>query len=279
MNLFVTGGTGFIGSHFLRIALRAGHRVVAIRRPRAQPRIPLTDEPIWIEKELADCEPHDFQNIDALVHFAAAGVSPQITTWAEAFKINVFDQINLLEVCKNAGVGRIVYCGSCVEYGLVANNFREIPPSAALEPVGIYASSKAAGAIGAMAFARQCSNISFSYLRVFTAYGDGQHESNFWPSLRTAALAGQDYPMTQGEQVRDFVAVEEVAARFLDVAVNSNLKPGNPEIHNIGSGKPQTLRAFAEHWWDKWEAKGRLLYGAIPYRENEVMRYVPQLTL
>ena len=83
--------------------------------------------------------------------------------------------------------------------------------------------------------------------------------------------------MTKGEQVRDFVAVEDVVARFLDVAVNSDLKPSNPVIHNIGCGKPQTLKDFAEFWWEKWQAKGKLLIGAVPYQENEVKRYVPQI--
>jgi nucleoside-diphosphate-sugar epimerase len=154
----------------------------------------------------------------------------------------------------------------------------EIPTTAPLEPTGPYHASKAAATVAALALAhmdkREC-----AILRPFHVYGEGEDATRFWPSLRTAALEGQDYPMTQGEQVRDFVAVEDVAARFLDVAINSNLKPGNPEIHNIGSGKPQTLRAFAEQWWNKWEARGKLLFGAIPYRENEVMRYVPQLTL
>ena len=278
MNLFVTGGTGFIGSHFLRIALRAGHRVVAIRRPRAQPRILLTDEPIWIEKELADCRPDDFQGIDALVHFAAAGVNPKDANWESCFKTNLTDSLRVWRTASAGGVKRLIVCGSCFEYGKTGERMAEIPTTAPLEPTGPYHASKAAATVAALALAHM-DKLECAILRPFHVYGEGEDASRFWPSLRTAAQAGQDYPMTQGEQVRDFVAVEDVATRFLDVAVNSNLKPGNPEIHNIGSGKPQTLRAFAEHWWDKWEAKGKLLYGAIPYRENEVMRYVPQLTL
>jgi hypothetical protein len=40
-----------------------------------------------------------------------------------------------------------------------------------------------------------------------------------------------------------------------------------------------TILEFAQRWWDKWDAIGRLMPGAIPYRPNEVMRYVPELTL
>jgi hypothetical protein len=35
------------------------------------------------------------------------------------------------------------------------------------------------------------------------------------------------------------------------------------------------VREFAEHWWQKFEARGKLLFGALPYRADEVMRYVP----
>ena len=48
-------------------------------------------------------------------------------------------------------------------------------------------------------------------------------------------------------------------------------------VKNLGSGNPQSVREFVEHWWKKFEAKGKLKLGAVPYRENEVMRFVPDL--
>jgi len=52
----------------------------------------------------------------------------------------------------------------------------------------------------------------------------------------------------------------------------------SPLVANVGTGHPQTLLGFAEHWWKNWDAKGRLLPGALPYRDNEVMRYVPEVS-
>jgi hypothetical protein len=69
--------------------------------------------------------------------------------------------------------------------------------------------------------------------------------------------------------------VEAVAAEFLRSAVEGDLKPGQPVIRNVGTGKPQTIRQFAERWWEVWGAKGKLLPGALPYRQYEVMRCVP----
>ena len=83
--------------------------------------------------------------------------------------------------------------------------------------------------------------------------------------------------MTFGEQVRDFIPVEDVAQTFLSFLEKTPPAPGNPEIHNVGSGQPQTLREFAEFWWKKWGATGKLKFGEIPYREGEVMRYAPEI--
>ena len=276
MNLFVTGSTGFIGSHFLRIALRAGNRIIAIRRSGSVPRISLPEEPIWLEKKLADCEPDDFQGVDALIHFAGAGVNPKDANWDSCFQTNLIDSLRVWRTASAGGVKRLIVCGSCFEYGKTGDRVAQISTTDPLEPIGPYPASKAAATVAALALAHT-DKLECAILRPFHVYGEGEDSARFWPSLRKAALVGQDYPMTKGEQVRDFVAVEDVVARFLDVAVNSDLKPSNPVIHNIGCGKPQTVKDFAEFWWEKWQAKGKLLIGAVPYQENEVKRYVPQI--
>ena len=108
-------------------------------------------------------------------------------------------------------------------------------------------------------------------------YGDGEAEVRLWPSLRHAALAGIDLPITLGEQVRDFVPVEDVAMDLLDACELTGVKDGEPLFRNLGSGRLQSIREFAVFWWRHWRAQGDLRFG-IPYREGEVMRYVPQLT-
>ena len=278
MRVFVTGATGFLGSHFIKAATAAGHDVAALRRPGSEPRITLPEDVNWIEKPLDQIEARDCRDQDVFLHFSAQGVSPQKTTWLEAYRHNVLEQLHALLTAAGAGIDRFVICGTCFEYGPTAVRFERIPPSAPLHPIGAYATSKAVGSFTAAGFATD-HGVRMAYLRVFHAFGPGQHPSNFWPSLRTAALTGSDFPMTAGQQVRDFVRVEDVAQQFLDVCVTRSLEPGKAEFHNIGSGSPTTLLAFAQEWWRRWNAKGRLLPGALPYRQDEVMRYVPELTL
>lgn len=278
MRLLVTGATGFVGSHFANAAIAAGHEVLALRRPSSLPRLPVAQGVQWIEKPLGGLAPADCKRIDALVHFSSHGVSPQRTTWLAAFQHNVVDQLHAIHVAADSGVKRFILCGSCLEYGPAAAEYEKIPPTADLRPRGPYAASKAAGCVAAMALARTQS-LQMAYLRVFNAFGEGQHPDNLWPSLREAALAGADYPMTPGMQIRDFLPVSQATATFLDVCSNRPLAAGVPEVHNVGSGHPTTVLAFAQHWWGKWHAKGRLVPGALPYLKDEVMHYVPELTL
>lgn len=278
MRLIVTGGTGFIGSHFLNAAVAAGHEVLALRRSGSSPRITVPDSVKWLDGELNDL---DFSNpVDqadtALVHLAAYGVDMSKSDWDACFRVNVTDSLSAWLRAADAGVTRFIICGSCFEYGIAGEAFDQIPTSAVLLPTGAYHASKAAATMAAIGLAHQ-RNLECLIARPFHVFGEGEADYRFWPSLKKAALSGEDFPMTTGEQIRDFTPVESVAAEFLRVATGANLQPGTPIIRNIGTGRPQSLRCFAEHWWKHWNASGKLLFGAVPQRNREIMRYVPEV--
>lgn len=277
MKIFVTGATGFIGSHFLNQAHQAGHELVALRRSETSaPKVPVPGEVVWLTKEMDKLTSCDFDSVDVLVHLASPGVSPQKATLEELFYWNVSVLGNIMQSAAEANVRRFVIAGTFAEYGRSADRFDPIPPDAPLLPTYDYAASKAAAfqLTHALAVSR---GLELAYLRIFSAFGEGQHPQNFWPALMAAAQSGKNFEMTPGEQVRDYLPVEEVARQFLSWSVTEPLLKGYPTVRNIGSGKPVTMREFAEFWWKHVEAKGSLLVGALPYRENEVMRFVPQI--
>lgn len=277
MKLFVTGGTGFIGSHFLNAAHSAGHEIVALRRSAlSQPRVPLLKNPEWLTREMNKVTPDDIAGCDIFVHLAAAGVSPQKADWPELLRANVTDSVACWLSAISAGTRRFIICGSCFEYGKSAERYEFIPPDAPLEPTSGYGASKAAATVAATALAFE-NQLKLLILRPFQTFGEGQHESNFWSALKKASQSGLDFPMTSGEQIRDFTPVEEVAAAFVSAVSKPDLDPGRPKIENLGTGKPQTLFNFAQTWWSAWKSSGNLLPGSIPNRPNEVMRYVPQI--
>ena len=277
MKIFVTGGTGFIGSHFLQCALDAGHEVLALRRSsKSRPRIPLSREPDWLDKSMPEIEEGELVGCEVLVHLAAHSANVPYDTLENCLVWNVIEPVKLFEKAIAAGLPRFVVAGSCFEYGTAGERYQSIPVDAPLEPTQTYPASKAAASIAFSQLAIE-RKVELILLRIYQVFGEGETESRLWPSLRRAALAGEDFPMTKGEQIRDFIPVEQVAAQFLEACERSDLSPGDPIVENIGTGQPQTLREFAETWWQHWQATGSLKPGAIPYRPHEIMRYVPQV--
>lgn len=278
MRLFVTGGTGFIGSYVLSAALTAGHTVQALRRaPTSSPVIPLSCEPQWVKGDLASLTTSFLEGVDAVIHLASAGVSPQHASWEELLKINVAGSLRLLQLSVDCGVRRFIFAGSCHEYGKAALRYDSIPPNAPLEPLSSYGASKAAAFQLIQAFAIE-NHLELFYGRIFAAFGEGQFAGNFWPSLRRAALAGEDFSMTSGTQINDFIHASEVAIHLLNGCTRTDLIAGDPLVVNIGSGTAMSLRSFAQNEWKRLNASGSILFGTLPTRSNQIERYVPDLT-
>jgi len=275
MRLFVTGGTGFIGSHFVEQALAIGCDVTALRRSvSSRPRIPLTVEPRWLDKRMDELAPDDFVGCEVLVHLAAHTPNVPYDTLERCLHWNMTVPLAMMQAACAAGVKRYVATGTCFEYGRAGERFEFIPTAAPLEATLSYPASKAAASIAFAAFAAE-TDVQMTIARLFQVFGEGEAPNRLWPLLRQAALAGEDLPLTAGEQVRDFMPVEEVASQLLVACADESIEPGRAAIRNLGSGWPQSIREFAEHWWRHWGATGQLQFGAIPYRAGEVMRYVP----
>jgi nucleoside-diphosphate-sugar epimerase len=276
--IFVTGGTGFIGSHFLRAAVAGGYDILALARsPESRPRIALERPPQWLSRPMHEVEASDLVGCDTLVHLAAHAVVPPHDSLENCLHWNLMVPLKLFHVAARAGVTRFVVAGTCFEYGRAGMRYEYIPPDAPLEPTGAYAASKAAASIAFGVFAAQV-GVRLSIHRIFQVFGEGEAEGRLWPSLMSAALAGDDLPLTAGEQIRDFVPVEQVASQLLAACHDEAVERCQAKVTNIGTGRAQTVRAFAEHCWLQWKARGKLRFGELPYRAGEVMRYVPLIS-
>ena len=274
--ILITGSSGFIASYVARrcvernceilLQTRAGRIIDGLARCKAV--------------KLLNCSflalnPEFLNGVDCIIHLASAGVSPRNAEWDELEEINVKGVLAMCQLAQKLNA-KIVIVGSSYEYGKSGLRYEQIPVNAPLEPTFPYAASKAAGCHLALGFARS-EGLCAAYLRIFNAFGIGQHESNLWPSLIKAAKSGQDFGMTEGQQLRDFIPVEDVANQLADAATELEMREGSPFVSNVGSGKTVTVREFSEYWWKKCDAKGRLNIGSVPYRDNEVMRFVPSL--
>ena len=276
MQIFLTGGTGFIGSHFIQQAHKAGHTIIAQRRAGSQPRIPLEQSPQWVDRPLDGDFSKEMQGCDVFVHLASHTPNPPYDSLDRCLYWNVQASLSIAEQARLAGVQHFIVAGSCFEYGHSAERYERIPVDAPLEPMLSYPTSKAAASVAFLGFAAE-HKLHLRIMRIFQVYGEGEPASRLWPSLRAAAREGRDFAMSAGDQVRDFIDVKDVAAAFVNAIDFSGTTPGQPEIRHVGTGIPQRLADFAHHWWHQFEATGELKLGTVPYRYNELMRLVPEI--
>jgi nucleoside-diphosphate-sugar epimerase len=276
MKLFVTGGTGFIGSYFIDLALSLGHDVIAFRRLGSRSEFTLKNNLTWVEGKLDGIFDKELQGVDVFVHFASHTPNPPYAPLEDCLYWNVYAALKLANQAYEAGVKNYLIAGSCFEYGDSANDYEFIPVEAPLKPRLPYPISKAAASLAFEGFARD-KNVRLRLLRIFQVYGDGEQASRFWPSLKRAAIKGEDFNMTAGEQVRDFIPVQDVARQFIEHLDFKGLCDGEARIINVGTGVSQTLKEFAKYWWGYWGASGSLKLNSMPYRAGELMRLVPLL--
>ena len=275
-NIFVTGGCGFIGSYFINEAIKEGYNLFCIKRKNSTPKIKLDKNPIWIPGDLSDDYKNYLSSIDILVHIAATGVSPQVASKHDLLKTNVILPYNLFLDAISMGIKHFIVIGTYAEYGLSGNDYDFIPNNALLQPTSLYASSKSAFLQLLYGLSRE-EKLKIIYSRIFSAYGEGQNKNNFWPALKEAALSGNDFYMTEGKQIRDFIHVKEVSKKLVSQIKKIKKISNGIFVENIGSGSGVSLRDFAEKHWANWNAKGKIHFGSIEYRSNEMKRFVSKI--
>jgi nucleoside-diphosphate-sugar epimerase len=269
--VLVTGAAGFIGQRLVQRLVEAGAQVWAGLAPDEAPER-VAALPTQVEHlvfDLRDAEAVQTAVVETvpqvILHLAATGVTnPQVDPTL-ALTVNAGGTVNLLEAAKELApqVERVVLVGTCYEYGA-----RESVEG--LDPFNAYAASKvAAWAFGRMYW--RMYGLSIVTVRPFQVYGPGQPERSLVPAAVDAALAGRDFPMTPGEQTRDFIFLGDIVAGMLAAAKAPGIAG---ESIDLGTGQACALHDAVALIWKITGAQGQVLHGALPYRTGEVMHSV-----
>lgn len=259
MQILVTGGRGYVGSHLVPRLLNSGHEVTIVDSLRR----PLDVEPpssvdfcrIDVRDAGAMSECFAARSIDAVVHLAAMtfpGESVELPD--ECRSINLGGTQTLLETMKNAGVGRLVFASSCSVYGSPAKY--PVDENSAVNPESPYATSKLAAESAVVEFADLLPGFGAANLRFFNIAGgmSGDSLDRFSAATRlipaairaardfdsTILVRGTDWPTPDGTSVRDYVHIDD-ACRAVELALIA-VSPGRVETVNIGSGVGTSLR-------------------------------------
>ncbi len=224
MHLLLTGGAGFIGSHFSRKLLDEGHEVdcldnfntyydPALKRENVQP---FLDHPRYrlIEGDIVDWPAVENlfaeRSYDSVVHLAArAGVRPSIREPLLYEQVNVLGTMHILEAARRHGVGRIVSASSSSVYGSNSKvPFSESDPVD--HPISPYAATKKAGELMAYTW-HHLYGLSISCMRFFTVYGPRQRPDMAIHKFARLICSGQPVPVFgDGRSRRDYTYIDDI---------------------------------------------------------------------
>lgn len=265
--ILVTGAAGFLGSHLVARLIDRGAEVCALDHASAR-RWAQIDRAGVSTTVRADVRTlgdpvHDraLGRVDAVIHLAAVGVVGEVSDVRELVSTNVDGTVAVLLAAQRLGA-RLIYCGSCFEYGAGERWTEDALPA----PTSEYGAAKAAGWLITQAFARR-TGLEVVALRPFTMYGPMEPPGRLVPSVVRQALAGRPIDLTPGDQVRDFVYVEDVADAFI-AAVTATAAVGG--TFNVCSGTAVTVREIVQRVLRCTGSESNARFGALSYRPTEL---------
>ncbi|MGB2754473.1 MAG: UDP-glucose 4-epimerase GalE [Phycisphaerae bacterium] len=257
MNVFVTGGAGYIGSHVVRLLLEAGHRV-RVYDSLAEGHAAAVPEETLVRGDLMDAqrlvEALD-EGFDCVMHFAAhCYVGESMINPEKYYANNVVAGLRLLTAMRRTGVRRIVFSSSAATYG----EPEQIPITEEhpQNPINAYGQTKL-DFEHALGFYAGAYGLGYASLRYFNAAGaapdgaigeDHDPETHLVPIVLQVALGqrksvqifGTDYPTRDSTCVRDYIHVCDLAQAH--ILAMERIEPGKGGWYNLGNGNGYTVR-------------------------------------
>lgn len=254
MNLLVTGGAGYIGSHFVREALKKGHNVVVFDNLSRGSKESIPAEIEFRQVDL--CNKKALQNeikqfdIDCVVHFAAfAYVGESVESPSLYYNNNVVGSLNLITACVENKIDNFIFSSTCSLYG----NPNKVPitESESIKPINPYAFTKYFIEQILVDYSRAY-NLKYAALRYFNAAGadpEGdigeKHDpethlipivlKNALDNSRPFFIFGDDYDTEDGTCIRDYIHIIDLADAHLR-AIDYIVDQKKSLILNLGTG-------------------------------------------
>jgi UDP-glucose 4-epimerase len=256
MNIFVTGGAGYIGSVTAQALLEAGHTVTVYDSLVSGYRAAIPETARFIQNDLGDAAALtaglSSEKYDAVMHFAAfieAGDSMKDP--GKFFKNNLANSLQLIETATHAGVKHFVLSSTAAVY---ASDDSPLTEDSGIDPANVYGFTKLA-IEQALEWYRKIHRLHFAALRYFNACGAlpgrgeaHQPESHLIPLVLKVALGqrdaasiyGTDYPTPDGTCIRDYIHIADLVSAHL-LALEA-LGSHDRLVYNLGNGSGYSVR-------------------------------------
>jgi UDP-glucose 4-epimerase len=256
MNIFVTGGAGYIGSAATVALIKADHRVTVYDSLVKGYKQAVPAEARFVQADLSDAETLQAalksEQYDAVMHFAAfieAGES--MVDPGKFFRNNFANSNQLIDAVVKAGIPRLVFSSTA---GVYASSDQPISEDNPLGPVNVYGQTKLM-VEQALGWYRKVYGLRTAVLRYFNAAGaDGDRgeahkpESHLIPLVLKVALGqrpdikifGTDYPTPDGTNIRDYIHITDLVSAHL-LALDA-LENKETLLFNLGNGTGYSVR-------------------------------------
>ena len=263
MKIFVSGATGYLGYHFVKVAINQGHEVLCLRRPTSRSLFEseIENKVKWVvnDEELKSAV-IDFQP-DVLFHAAWGGVRGADRNNIEIQKENLVMSHNLFTLYPYK---QIIAIGSQAEYGYYNDIISVDHP---LKPTMEYAKAKIQCCKDLQNYCEQ-NNIEWQWIRIFTVFGEKQTGGLIKLAIEKCLNGEESFDTTPGEQKYSYLYAED----FGKAICNMLGSKGKSGIYNLS--QPQCLKSnkeILESVKILTKSDMHLNFGAMPYPEGQVM--------
>ena len=266
MKIAVTGATGFIGTHVLKELGRHPVEIIAVTR-EPQRLSASVDVRRIVSLDIADSDPDCYEKLgrpDVLIHLAWNGL-PNYKS-VHHFETELPHQFRFLKALIEGGLPSLFVAGTCFEYGMQSGPLSTDMPAQPSNPYGFAKDALRQQ----LAFLKTTNPFNLTWARLFYLYGEGQTSASLYSKLKEAVVRGdQVFDMSGGEQLRDYLPVQEVARRIVSMSIDG----ASQGVVNICSGKPISVRRLVEQWLAEHHWKIELNLGFYPYPDYEPMAF------
>jgi dTDP-6-deoxy-L-talose 4-dehydrogenase (NAD+) len=266
--VLVTGATGFVGRHAVKVLLERGFSVRAVARDAQKARtLPwFTD----VEFVSADIHAPDTDvraltdGVDALMHLAWPGLPDYAGLFH--FETTLPADYAFIKAAVQSGVGQVLVTGTCFEYGMQSGPLSEATPAQPANPYGL---AKNTLRLFLEALSRT-QPFNLQWARLFYLHGEGQNPRSLLASLERAVMAGDThFNMSRGDQLRDYLNIEDAAGYLVTILQNRQFAG----IVNCSSGQPVSVRALVEDYLRVRGVHMALNLGHYSYSVHEPMAF------
>lgn len=245
MRIFVTGGTGFIGRALAARLQKDGHRLLLLMK-KSEPnnfRLRPSSRVTFIKGDLANINKWSRKvkrfRPEAAVHLAWEGLRAPDYSTATSIK-NLTHGLRLMNALAEAGCKKVLYAGSCWEYGAKLGKVNE---DMGVKPMNAFSAAKNALHWLGAEIAKE-KGMQFIWTRFFFVYGPGQRPGALIPSLIESMRRGVKPEIKNPRGGNDFIYVDD-AVRALAMIIKKRIRFQNV-TYNIGSGRLTGVQKIAD---------------------------------